>query len=285
MFFNKVNLIYYGKVENFMFKKSRLTEGKDWNHILTDDDWEKIEIISNNFYSGDPGDTKRYTAWVNSIQNALAKELKISLADAKDIMINVLGWDEDNFTCVRYDKSGKNWNDILTDDDFEKLEIISNDFYSGDPGDVKRYTAWINSIQSAIARELKVSLDDAKEIMIDVLGWTENDFINENYNESCLRNKKKSIQKLHIKENTELTKQDITGWAVCYRNMNNGYQYLVCFDDVFDARSCESDFYTIEDFDSDDEDFWDIFNRQRLSSTALYDEIDWRRKIELVDYN
>lgn len=81
-----------------------------------------------------------------------------------------------------------------------------------------------------------------------------------------------------------ITKQDITGWAVCYRNMNNGYQYLVCFDDVFDARSCESDFYTIEDLDSDDEDFWDIFNRQRLSSTALYDEIDWRHGIEQVNY-
>lgn len=94
----------------------------------------------------------------------------------------------------------------------------------------------------------------------------------------------KSTNKLHIKENTELTKQDITGWAVCYRNMNNGYQYLVCFDDVFDARSCENDFYTIEDFDSDDEDFWDIFNRQRLTSSALYDEIDWRHGIEQVNY-
>ena len=63
--------------------------------------------------------------------------------------------------------------------------------------------------------------------------------------------------KLHLKENDEkYAFAQMNGWAVEYRNMNSGYHNLLCFKDLFDAKRCENDFYTLEDFPEADEEFW-----------------------------
>lgn len=123
-------------------------------------DRDKVREIANRYVGSSPlsGDWNTETAHE---QKAIADELGVSMNEAKQIMIDELGFDADMFDGTGFQ---------LTDDQKKLVWDIATNYTGSSPLSGKWEDETAHE-QQAIADALGISLADAKQVMIDELGF------------------------------------------------------------------------------------------------------------------
>lgn len=202
------NAEHMAEMEHISKDEARKKLDGDKDKSSNDIDEDKLDEIAERYNTSKPV-SGNWDTEVEHEQKAIAKEFGISMDEAKQVMKDKLGFDDEQFESneQRYDLGG---NPIYSKADAKRLDTIeksrgkedgsvntSSKNYDPDEGYNKgnddklwevaeRYNtskpvsgSWDTEVeheQKALSKELNISMDEAKQVMKDYLGFEDKDF-------------------------------------------------------------------------------------------------------------